>query len=336
MFLKSKTFFYLIFALFLLNSSSGFARQNILIPPPNEPTQVSISLLILDFKAIILSPESFSIIGYLQMEWTDSRLIFDPKTIGASEKFFEEGEIWDPMIEFVNTFDIDFEVFEPFRVNQDGKVKTSIRFGGTFASKFDLKTFPFDKQKLQLVIESLSFNSSQVEFVPNMSVTNISPNAFLEEWKFDDITTQVVLDWNAFENAFFSRLIFIFPVKRYSNFYLLRFIFPLFLLTLMSFISLWIPINRFHMQLDNSRTMVLTIVAMGISLNFSLPRLGYLTLVDHFVILCFLMVLVLPFENLFIHRITNEDLAYKIRKVNRIIFPVGFLLISAFLLWKVL
>lgn len=333
-----KNFITIIFTFLLFNSFLCFAansKKTVLPPPPNGPTQVSISLFVVDFKEIILSPESFSMIGYLSMEWTDSRLTFNPETFGASEKLFNEGEIWDPMIEFVNTFKMEFETFEPFRVSPDGKVKTSMRFVGNFATKFDLKSFPFDKQNLNLIIESLSFNDKQVQFVPDMNLTRISSNAFLEEWQFKNVEAREELEWNDFEKAFFSRITFIFPVNRYSIFYVLRFIFPLFLLTLMSFISLWLPISKFHMQLDNSRTMVLTIVAMGISLNFSLPRLGYLTLVDHFVIICFVMVLALPFENMLVHSINNEDMAYKIRKINRILFPAIFILVSVLIFWKI-
>jgi Neurotransmitter-gated ion-channel transmembrane region len=121
-------------------------------------------------------------------------------------------------------------------------------------------------------------------------------------------------------------------IQRNSGFYLFKVMMPLFLITIASWGVFWIDAKEFSTQITIAFTNLLTVVALLLVVNDSLPRVGYLTFMDGFTMLCFAAILVVIVELIWVHRWESRDdhdQAQKIHVMARWIVPSGFLLTCA-------
>ena len=78
------------------------------------------------------------------------------------------------------------------RVEPDGTVSYIERFDALMTSTFHLKSFPFDAQKLEIIVHPFTDQQESIAFVPNQlpvwTATDFSSYASLESWKFESLT----------------------------------------------------------------------------------------------------------------------------------------------------
>jgi hypothetical protein len=104
---------------------------------------------------------------------------------------------------------------------------------------------------------------------------------------------------------------------------------PLLLITIASWSVFWLDPKEFSTQITIAFTNLLTVVALLLVINDKLPRVGYLTLMDGFTMICFMTILIAILVLIIAHRsITNDDRhrAQHIHALARWIGPTGFLL----------
>lgn len=326
-------------ALLAFSLSAQASERRLLIPPySNQPTPVKIGVYYIDFREVTMMPQDFSATGYIILEWKDHRLTFDPVRSKENYHYFSHKEVWNPKVELVNATKTEFIIYDRVTVSPDGTASTTIRFSGTFSSEFHLATFPFDSQNLVLQVEPFHGDDDEIIFVNDPSKNGISPHAFLEEWEIGSLTSAVSAEKLPFEQTQFSHAKFNVPVKRLPAYFLWRFILPLFLLTALSWATLWIRLDNLGLEWENSRTLLLTIVALGISLNLSMPHVGYLSFLDAFMLSCFISVLLLTLENILTYSLYTRGfhaVALKVRLGARAFFPLSFFAVL-FILAKVM
>lgn len=112
-----------------------------------------------------------------------------------------------------------------------------------------------------------------------------------------------------------------------------KMIMPLTLTVIISWITFWVDIGDLQTELAVSITLFLTMVAFSITLDFSLPKVSYLTWMDKFQFLCFTFVFLVAIENVIVKNIEiqRKALAHTIRSRRRWLFPLGFCLVNAVL-----
>lgn len=102
---------------------------------------------------------------------------------------------------------------------------------------------------------------------------------------------------------------------------------PLCLIVAMSWCVFWINPAQYGPQIGLSATSMLTLIAFIFATTNMVPRLGYLTLLDRFIVGSTILVFLALFESLvavYLVSIEKEALALRIDKVSRLIFPLAF------------
>ncbi|MGC8949625.1 MAG: hypothetical protein ACP5OK_09880, partial [Thermoprotei archaeon] len=66
------------------------------------------------------------------------------------------------------------------------EVYVEYRVKATFVQQYDFKSFPFDVQNLNIVIEDKSLNLTKLVFVPDFEESGLDPQAYVVGWKFTD------------------------------------------------------------------------------------------------------------------------------------------------------
>jgi hypothetical protein len=306
------------------------------IPVSSQPIKVSIGLHVTNLADINQASESFDVAGYLLYTWQDARLAYKPGIKTPPSKTTTLDQIWHPAIEMVNfkeskTADTTAEIMP------DGTVLAQERFAKTLSSGLELQNFPFDAQSLQIVLESLKYGDKQVQFLADPSKISIGTDRFvsLSEWQIGKIIGINSKSFFPPEQQDYSRVTIEIHIKRNSGFYLLKVMMPLLLITIASWSVFWINPEEFSTQIGIAFTNLLTVVALLLVINDALPRVGYLTFMDGFTMLCFMTILVAILELLLAHRWQTREhpqRAVNIHRQARWIVPVGFTLVNLMLM----
>jgi hypothetical protein len=295
--------------------------------PLQRPIEISVGLHVSNLADIDQASESFSMAGYLLYSWKDPRLAYQPLA-GQPTKTSSLDQIWHPAIEMVNFKSTDASD-SGVDIAPDGTVSVQERFSRQLSSGLQLRNFPFDQQHLQVVLESLKYPIDQVKFVANPEKISIGTDSFvtLAEWAMNGVKGINGKSFFPPEKVEYSRVTIDVELQRNSGFYVLKVMIPLLLITMASWAVFWIKPTEFSTQIGIAFTNLLTIVALLMVINDSLPRVGYLTLMDGFTMICFVTSLVAIAELLISHHWQTQDKpkrAQKIHHLARWVVPLCF------------
>ena len=127
-------------------------------------------------------------------------------------------------------------------------------------------------------------------------------------------------------------MVFSLAVERDKNFFKYKVIFPLILIVMMSWLVFWIDPSLAASQISISVTAMLTMIAYRFALSGMIPRLGFLTSLDYFVLASTLVVFLAMIEVVYTAYLTTHNELDKARKVDfhaRWIAPVVYFAAAA-------
>ena len=94
----------------------------------------------------------------------------------------DENYVPHEQIELINAADFKLETFVK-RTLDDGSPHLGAKFISTMWQRWDLNNFPFDRQELRIVIESVGPRSHQLQFYPDLENSTINPDVDLDGWR---------------------------------------------------------------------------------------------------------------------------------------------------------
>ena len=294
-------FFYTLAAAFFLSLFSAIAYaercdlgslDGLSISPPFESYDgnIEVELIPAFVKIGPIDGENYQFYAdfYLNSYWYDEIL---------ADKIFENSQsdwcqlegssvsdlMWTPGIEYTNIVEMQDSLLNKIYVNVDGTIHHEQRVQGIFASDLDFSEFPFDRQILKITI--LPFNPNSVDLI------GITP---YEEWtdnlKFRD---WILVKTKGFEASIdylgetYPTYEFQLFIDRIPNFYIIKVIVPVFIMSLLALCGFLISPADFDARLGVTVTLLLTVVAYTFIAGENLPVLSYLTFVDAYLVVSF-------------------------------------------------
>lgn len=311
--------------------------------PPATPTRVEGSFYFTAIENVDSVNETFSADFYLLLKWDDPRLA------GLRPEQIDSSAIWEPKIEAVNSRDLE-RAWDPyFQFPGPGRLTLQSRLHGTFAAPMDLHDFPFDNQVLPVEIESSAFPARRVVFgyagnrreergwiVPVKPEEVLESSVRLPEWKIEAIQVRELGRYYRFEDASYSRYRIEILVSRRSGFYVWKVIVIEALIVALSWVVFLLDAGEIGNRSAVSVTLLLATVAFSYVVSGITPRVSYLTLLDWFLLGCFVLIFLSCLESAVVyllHRRGTE--ATRISRLDRwslAAFPLLFLLFNI-LLW---
>ncbi|MHC4390363.1 MAG: TAXI family TRAP transporter solute-binding subunit [Planctomycetota bacterium] len=231
--------------------------------------------------------------------------------------------------------------------------RESHRFTARLRTGFLLYDYPFDTQTLPLIIEHRWLGKEKLVLLPDKQAETsgtarnslLASEVTVSDWKIQDVKQESVdkqyeTDFsspNAHEwVGVSSRYVFSVTLERSIVPYLVKSVFPLVVIVLMSFCVFFIDPKEFEVQAGIVITALLSCVAFHMSQAESLPQVGYLVRADRFFLLSyaviFLALLEVVTENFLFHRGRVVE-AHKLDRICRGLFPVLFFGPLAYLLF---
>ena len=253
------------------------------LPPSKLPVEVAAGFFLANLSGAAERSETFEADLYLIFRWHDSRLAFagtEPK------RFLEEAAVeqlqtmWWPQLEFINTGTPDV-ANRTLDIAPDGSVTYKLSVTATFRSDLDLRKFPFDRETLEVRIQSFTWTRDQMIFVPDPARIGFNPRSTYEELDVSQVSSEVrqreLTGWTPAQS--YSEFAALIEVERRPIFYLWTVFAPVILIFLISCAIFAVDIENLHDRIGIGLTALLACIAMQFTVSFNLPQVSYLTVI---------------------------------------------------------
>lgn len=305
----------------------GLRREGIRWPGEGgNRIRVSLGIYIVDFARINLREESFDMAGYLDTSWTDPTIALKGEERRGKVRRFRPGQIWSPALEFVNAVEqVVTEREGDLYVDDDGRATQRVRFSHKFQSPFHLARFPFDSQTLTIVIAPFDPFAKDLDLVIDEDRVGRLAEASVTDWDILDVEARVEPSGSGPGD---ERFLFQVKVDRRSTFFVWRVLLPMTLLVMASWTVFWFDVTVLQPQVSTGLAILLSLVTFTYAVDFSLPKVAYLTFIDRYTIMAFAFVLAVLLAVTVMHvvlRSRGPEAAARIQSRLRSAFPGAFL-----------
>ena len=270
-----------------------------LLGPPNGdgPVVVRASFLLQNINQIDDAAETFDFRGVLKLTWRDPRQAFDPKAEQVDEKVyqgaFQFAEVftgWFPQVVLVNESGFYEKQGLVLRVQPDGTITLVETVNARAKAHFNLRRYPFDRQRLFAVFEVLGMDNTKVvlEAEPTTAVPPDS-EVRVPEWTLQDLRTSTKERETHYAGRREAASAFVVSVdaERRSFFAVRLIVIPLVLIVMLSWSVFWMERSSLADRISVSFIGILTAVAYQLVVTDIQPDISYVTLIHGFLNLSF-------------------------------------------------
>ena len=311
---------------------AGIATNPILQPPPynGQPLEVTVGLHIINLAAIDEVNEQFQMNAYLFARWSDPRLAYTPQGPQDRMRNYANGQIWVPQLEMINAASPRERDEISIAVSPDGTVRYAERLVVRLSSRFEMRRFPFDQQRLLVIIHPFLADGPRIKFkldnTSTWTASEFTSFSSLAQWRLISLNSQL-LTAPAYGGLTVPEARFEIQVVRRSSFYLWKVFLPLLLMVFLSWAVFWIEASDLSNQVQVAVTTILTVIAFAFAISATMPRLPYLTYIDAFFLECYIYVFLAVVELMTVH-VTHRserrrDLGLQIRRYSRWVIPAS-------------
>ncbi len=201
----------------------------------------------------------------------------------------------DFYLDFTCRTNCSIENFEPVNGHDFEDYTKSIGSNGipyyrvesSFVERIDLKDFPFDTQKLKIVIEDRSRSTEKVRLIPNFKRSGLDDRIFFPGW--------IVTGWDAYSYDYYypiygttySTYVFEINLKRPFEDALLIFL-PVVIVLLIVFFAFFLGLKSPDLRIAIVSTALFCVIMFHLALATRLPpTLGSFLFVDKFMLLTY-------------------------------------------------
>jgi hypothetical protein len=287
------------------------------------PTQVSVSVSILDVDEISGSDQNFTANVYYKLHWHDPRLAHENRGEISSKL----DEIWHPRVAIVNQQFIRSTFDEIASIAPNGDVMYYQRVWGTFSQPLNLHDFPLDRQRFEIRLAAVGYAEGELELLVNESETGLAQGFSQPDW--------TITGWEAKSELYHpgdmgpdaSSVIIAFDASRKVKYYVLKIVFPLMLIVAMSWLVFWIDPKDAGTQISVAITSMLTLIAYRFMVDTMLPPVSYLTRMDAFILASTVLVFATLIQVLITSTMAKEGRGQQALRLDwwcRILFPIIF------------
>ncbi|XP_067005497.2 pH-sensitive chloride channel 2 [Anabrus simplex] len=256
-----------------------------------EPLNVSTRAYVYLIQSDSAQTLHFQVHLLLQFRYEDPRLAFGNaaphihEIVGEAELL---DRIWIPHIYLSNEHKSDIMGTQAkdvlISIYPDGLVIFALRLKAILFCWMRLEKFPFDEQKCPLVLESWTYNTSELilTWEPDSPVI-LNPALHLTEYTLMDMWTNES-DSTYFSPSYhrgpfhgnYSSLSITFHLSREIGFYMMDYYVPSILLVVISWVSFWLEANALAARIALGTSTMLTFITLSSKTGSQLPKVSYI------------------------------------------------------------
>jgi hypothetical protein len=285
------------------------------------PTIIKIGVLIADVISINDVDQSVVLDALLTTEWTDPRL---EQLAGCR---FPDGALWTPRLQLINAGNLAPRKPPELVVDEGGVVKSMVRYSGSILSPWHMADFPFDSTILRIRLTSLDYRASELSFTVAETISGRRSQLTVPDWNVGEPAAQIGTLPTPRADGDLPIYELQIPASRIADYYIFKFVIPLCLIVMMSWSVFWVDPDNLGPQLSLSATTVLTLIAYQFSINELLPKIGYFTAMDYYMLASSILVFLALVEALTTGALAaggRHATARLLDRSSRWVFPAGY------------
>jgi hypothetical protein len=307
------------------------------LPPGVRPAVVRPSFQLIAIHKIDDEAETVEFSGVLTLVWTDSRQAFDPALEGVAEKFYHGGyqfnelsPAWYPQVVLGNAAGVNDIEEVLLRVKPDGTSTLIQPVHAVARSRMNLRRYPFDQQRLEVVFGVLGFDIREVILVPDAGAAfaDLSKTQ-VPQWNITgfEASTRSVVATHAAPKGNLSAFVLTIDLRRQPFFMVRLVILPLMLIVVLSWSVFWMDRMSLGDRMSVSFVGILTSVAYQAMVSDIIPQIAYVTFINAFMSFSFLVMCATAAVNLVVGEFDRRGNSQRGDLVDhrcRWIFPLGY------------
>jgi hypothetical protein len=291
---------------------------------PGTPTEIGVGLTLTDLSAINDVDQTITLEALLTLRWIDHRL-----DVAAGCRY-DGAAIWTPDIQLLNSAMTQSRQPPQALIGPGGNVISTVRYRASIASNANIAAFPFDERTILLQLASWQYDKAElaIRIIPEW--TGRLPEVTIPDWSIGEPIARVKDIHLPRLDRTIQAFEFGIPAERLADYYIYKFVFPLCLIVMMSWAVFWVDAQNLGPQLSLAGMSMLTLIAYQFTVNELLPKVGYLTSMDQYVLSSSLLVFLALVEALITGRLASTGraaIAAKIDSVSRWLFPAVYVAI---------
>ena len=203
---------------------------------------------------------------------------------------------------------------------------------GTIYSDMDLRRFPFDNQRLKITYKVRQDREAPIFLYQSVfdDKANSARSSHLndEEWFFGKFETGYDYyyepEWGTELPQYFVAL----NIERKQAYYLFKIMLPIVFLLILSCSIFWISPTQLESRVTVSIVVLLSLIAYNFVIDADIPKLGYLTFLDNFVLVSYLFAGIPTIQTVISNNLVSrhdQTFAKKIDNFSKVLFPVLYL-----------
>lgn len=267
-----------------------FALALLMLLPIASAQNVDVGLYVLNLGKFDISTGSFTADFYLSMKCED--------TCGD--------------FEFVNgrASSVDKIIDEPN--------EKFYRIQAALNNPVDLKSFPFDSQKMQIILEDKANTIDKLVYVPDTQQSGIDDSIAFTGWNIDGWTSEVKEHYYKPYDETYSQYIFTVDISRIAFNSFLKTFLPVFFIVMVTMFSFVLDPDKITTRLGMAGSSLVAAVMFHIAISNQIPPVGYMTLADKFMILTYFILLSTFLLNIIMLELHERKQEAKLMRMHRL------------------
>jgi hypothetical protein len=253
---------------------SSFPGSLFAQPPLQEPVAVTVGAYINDVQALNLREHSYAMDVYIWFRWSDEDL--EP---AETVEIVNPNELWGHVAA------AQYE--EPIRL-PSGELYQVLRVQGRFSHKFLFYNYPYDRQELVVEFEDQTHEVNRLEYKADADPVAVNPRLLLPGFSMG--AAKLSVESFSYPTAFgdtrrsepnrYSRVRVAIPISRPATTSSLKMLLPVLCVVLGASLMLRLKATLVDARIGIGITSLLTVVAIQLASNETMPSVDYLVLMD--------------------------------------------------------
>jgi len=208
------------------------------------------------------------------------------------------------------------------------------RIQASLNSPIDLRNFPFDKQKMQIIIEDKKYTTDEIQYVAKKETSGIEESIAFTGWNIDGWDAEVKDHYYKVYDSTYSQFVFDINISRIALSAFIKTFLPVFFILLVVLFSFLLDPDKITNRLAMAGSSLVAAVMFHISISNQIPPVGYLTFADKFMVLTYFILLMSFILNITLMELQEKKKTELVEKIHRmteysmfIIVPLLYLLL---------